>query len=117
MNAKTIVRFFLLGIVFVGLALVGYQQFDVTSAQTLTKLSNVDKTAPKLKDGVSDNIKLAIGEKSCITQQGEVIASWDSQVKRSIDKDELEDRYPEIYKELLQEKTIRVLRIKPKKIQ
>ncbi|WP_137227112.1 nitrophenyl compound nitroreductase subunit ArsF family protein [Shewanella sp. MEBiC00475] len=65
MNAKIIVRYFLLGVVCLGFAIVGYQQFGVSSGNALTKLSDVDKTIPKLNNGI--NVYYFHGNQRCTT--------------------------------------------------
>lgn len=80
----------------------------------LYKINSLYSDLGKTKKKIESDIKLLIGEKTEIVEEGEVLADWQTQTRTSIDKDALEDDHPDLFEEYKRESTVRVLRLKKK---
>lgn len=80
----------------------------------LYKVNTLYSQLGKTKKEMETEIKMLIGERTEIVEEGETLANWNSQTRIGIDKDALEDEHPELYEKYKTETTLRVLRLKKK---
>ena len=80
----------------------------------LYKLSELYSGLGKAKVELENEIKMIIGEKTEIVEDGETLANWNSQTRISVDRDALEDEHPDLFEKYKKEKVVRVLRLKKK---
>ena len=80
----------------------------------LYELNQLYSGLGKAKTELENEVKMIIGEKSEIVENGETLANWNTQTRISIDKDALEDEHPELFEKYKKEKVLRVLRLKNK---
>lgn len=83
----------------------------------LFKVNKLHSQLTKTKKEMEHEIKMIIGEKTEIVQDGETLANWNSQDRKSIDMEAFEDEFPELFERYLKITPLRVLRLKKKQFE
>lgn len=80
---------------------------------TLKEIKSKISEMVKIKADLEKDVKLFIGEKdNLVNGEKDVLAKWGGHDKTSIDKEMLEDLYPDIFEETKKVTAVRVLRLK-----
>ena len=80
--------------------------------QQVLRLSKEIKALEEKKDELADEVKLVIGNSESLLYNGDVIATWKSQQRSTIDSKKLKEKYPDAAEDCQKKSTVRVFRPK-----
>lgn len=80
--------------------------------QQVLRLSKQIKALETTKDELADEVKLVIGNNETLLYNGDIVATWKSQQRSTVDSKKLKSEYPDIAKECEKKSIVRVFRPK-----